>query len=161
MCNRIHIYLVDEESLRWLIVNEYIGERFANDKYTGRFIITDWTETESKIYVKFIGFDGRNNAFSIDKNRKLRISRKLKLESIESDKIDNDFYTHKERLAINKLRFEKLKSTCQKNRDLKYSYSTTSNFYWNKAKPSRKSIRTIKRKKLAKENRSNNKAKNR
>ncbi len=60
MCNRIHIYLVDEESLQWLIANECVGERFVNNKYTKRFIIKDWLETNEEVYIRFIGYNKVN-----------------------------------------------------------------------------------------------------
>jgi len=153
---------VDEESRKWLIANECVDERYANKEYQGRFIVSNWDETDkyTKINIKF--YDGKSGELRIEASKILRLTRKIKLDAIQSDKFDNDFYSLEERIRINNLRFERLENICN-NKNLRDSFLNWHNetrWYGRKREINNKLTRTTKRKKLAKENRGNNKAKN-
>jgi len=174
MDSKTHIYLVDEKSRRWLIANECVDERYAKKGYKGRFIISNWYETDKYVNIDLKFFDGMSGHLTIESSKILRITRKIKIDAIQSDKFDNDFYSLKERIQINDLRFERLTNICC-NKNLRDSFLnwsekenvksflnwTEKGWFGRKRKINIKLSKTEKRKKLAKENRSNGKAKNR
>lgn len=163
MCDKVHIYLVDEESRKWHIVNSLI-----HPKYKNRFIVYSWynnrydfqTHGNTKgIRIEIVGFDGEKLTMFIPEDKMLRLTRMIKLLGLQKE---TDFFTFEERVKVNELRFKSLSERINKNIRLKKEpYISNNDWYWNRRKPSKKSLRTIKRQKLAKENRSNNKSKNR
>lgn len=164
MDSKTHIYLVDEKSLRWLIANEYVDERYAKKGYKGRFIISNWYETDKYVNVDLKFYDGMSGHLTIESSKILKITRKIKIDAIQSDKFNNDFYSLEKRIQINDLRFERLTNICCKHQFTEQIDSflnwTEKRWFDRKKEINNKLVRTEKRKKLATENRSNGKAKN-
>lgn len=152
------LYLVDDDSLKWLIVNEIIGERYCNNRYNGKFIVKHWKETETKIYVRVKFYDNNGDVIIIDKSKSLKIIRKLKIKQLNDD-FNNDFYSFDERVKVNKLRLERLERICntamKTDSDVLYG-----EMFRTRREPNNKLTKQQKRRKLAKENRGQNKSKN-
>ena len=109
-------------------------------------------------HIQLVGFDGEKLTLFIPDEKMLKLTRMVKLLGLQED---TDFLTFEERIKVNELRFRSLSDRIDKHIKLnKKPYVLYSDsWYWNRRKPSRKSLRTIKRQKLAKENRSCNKSK--
>lgn len=132
-----HIYPIDK-------VNEFIRKKYKNRFNIIIYNINDFYH--SGAFVKVLLFNNEYRNLHINKKTIKRISIKIKLEALRDKGKDN--YTFEEKIKLNKLRISSLKI------QHKYIKRTTNNTA--KLRQSNKS----KRQKLARENRSCGKQKN-
>ena len=162
---KLDIYLVDDESRKWFIVNEFVSEHFKqkfliSKCFPGRYdhksvapIIDTIIDTKRGTYFEVVYFDSTLGEVFVPDDDMLKLERKIKLKGLLQDK---HFFTFEQRLKLNELYFTQLKDRISKiNRFRVKVYNVFVE------PPNRKLLRTEKRKKLAKENRGLSKSKNR
>jgi len=139
-----YIYPIDEESLMWNVANELIG-----DNYKNRFILRKCYKTQLKsingLNIFYVGFDGRSSSFFVPDTKIIRVKRKIKLNSL-----NDNLYSFEYKKKLNELRISSLNIKHSDNRNYGLRY-----------KKEIKETPTQKRKRLAKENRSCGKERNR
>lgn len=109
--NKIHIYPIDEDSVQWCVTNELVGDKIKNS-----FVILNWTVYESRIRVTILISSGESFYVEIPKDKLLKLTRSVKLKGLidSSEKVEVE-----KKRQLNQKRFESLKETCIKNKELK------------------------------------------
>jgi len=145
----MYIYIIDEKSLKWNIVNTFI-----NDKYKNNFVILDWNSSYSSInIITLIYCNGKIHTIYLDDNILLKIKRKFKIDKINID----DNYSYDKKSKLNYLRFDFMYKKALKYKNIEdEQLAITCQFIHHKNIETKKE----KRKKLAKKYRGLSKTKN-